>query len=91
LEVRNFIPRRDRNALRPQSLDLPPADGSQLDGADDSVGGHDSIPRQFLGLLGRKVRQNVGNLPGSGSQVAGYFSIGGHAPFRNRADYCQDA
>src|SRR6516164_9930255 len=63
-EVLHFIAGRDGDALRPESRDLPAADGSQLDGSDDSVGGDDPEPGKSPGLLGRERRKNEGHLAG---------------------------
>src|SRR5207248_9326699 len=69
VEVLHVVPRRDRDALRPESRDLPAADGSQLGGADDPVGGYDPEPGKSLGFLDRESRENEGNLAGRHPQV----------------------
>ncbi len=62
VEALHLVPRRHRDALRPEPLDLLAADGPALDRADDAVRGDNPEPGQSRGLLGRECSEAEGDL-----------------------------
>ena len=73
-----------------RSRDLPAADGSQLGGADDSVGSYDSKPGKSPRLLDRERRENEGNLAGRDPQVPSDGPVGGDPAFGDVGQNRQD-
>src|SRR6516162_7487702 len=91
MEVLDLIPRRNRNALSPEPLDLLAADGPQFGRADDPIRGYDPEPGQSLGLAGREPSEDEGNLAGRDPQVTADLPVGGDAAFRDGGHNCQDS
>ena len=87
MEVLDLIPRCDRDSLGSEARNLPAADGSQLDCADDSVGGYDPEPGKSFGFLTRKCREYESYLPGRDLQVLSDGPVGGYPAFRDCGYY----
>src|SRR6516164_2736135 len=90
VEVLDLVPRRDRDALRPEPLDLLAADGPRLGRADDPVRGYDPEPGQSFGLLGGERREDEGDLAGRDLQVPSDGPVSGDAAFGDGGHDRQD-